>query len=171
MGWNRWMIGRARAWTGYALGLVMLLGVGATAYVGATSADPVSNGALKSELSDAEEGEKAGHAVVNHGRCVSSAAHAAKAAGLKGRDKGAFMSSIAKDESQVANKAGEGDCDFGASLEDALASQADRPVKAKVDDDGEPRGPKSEKAAKPERPAKPAKPDDDGDEPLDLPEL
>jgi len=40
----------------------------------------------------------------NHGHCVSYWAHAAKDAGLKGKDRGHFVSTVAQDETAVSEK-------------------------------------------------------------------
>ena len=165
MGWREWTVSRTRAWVGYALGLVALLGIGASAYVGSIS-PPTDPRAAVSAAADAE-GAAEGHAVENHGRCVSRAAKAARDAGLKGPDKGAFMSSIAKDEGLVADKDGEGNCEFSSQLDDGLASQAERPERGKPED-----APGAAKGldAKPDKPEKPVTPADDPGE-LELPEL
>ncbi|HEX9713991.1 MAG TPA: hypothetical protein VGB52_15730 [Actinomycetota bacterium] len=69
-----------------------------------------------------------GEAVINHGHCVSYWARRAKADGLTGRAKGAFVSAIAEDEEAVSSKVsddGEPDetCDFSEALAEALAEQ------------------------------------------------
>ena len=77
-----------------------------------------------------EEGPEAlqeGEDVVNHGHCVSYWVHQAKAEGLSGRAKGAFISSIAKNEEAVSKKVVDGEgpdetCDFGDDLEAAKSS-------------------------------------------------
>lgn len=62
----------------------------------------------------------------NHGHCVSYWAHEAKEAGLEGKHRGAFVSSIAGDPEAVAPKGNDPvseSCDFTQELADALAAQ------------------------------------------------
>lgn len=85
---------------------------------------------LEEQEVEEEEGPEAlkeGDDVVNHGRCVSYWVHQAKSEGLSGRAKGAFISSIAKNEDAVSKKVEEGGtpdgtCDFGDELEAAKSS-------------------------------------------------
>lgn len=73
----------------------------------------------------------------NHGHCVSFWAHESKEAGLTGSARGAFISSIARDESAVAPKddpESSPSCDFRDELDEAVAAQETenaKPAKAK----------------------------------------
>lgn len=76
------------------------------------------------EVEEAEEPDDG----VNHGHCVSYWSHRAKDEGLKGRAKGAFVSSIARDKDAVSSKVEDGGepddtCDFEEQLSEALAEQ------------------------------------------------
>ena len=61
----------------------------------------------------------------NHGHCVSFWTHEAKAQGLTGKHKGAFVSAIAQNPDAVADKDEPGaECDFQDALDAALEEQA-----------------------------------------------
>lgn len=79
-----------------------------------------------------EEGSEAqgeGSATVNHGHCVSYWAHAAKDAGLKGKAKGQFISTVAQDKDATSAKlegdaTPTGDCgSYQAALDSAVTAQ------------------------------------------------
>lgn len=70
------------------------------------------------------EGE--GEDTVNHGHCVSYWAHKSKEDGLRGRDRGQFISSIAQNKEAVSKKVEEGGtpdgtCNFQGQLDQAKA--------------------------------------------------
>lgn len=82
---------------------------------------------LEVEEEEGPETLQGGEDVVNHGHCVSYWVHQAKAEGLSGRAKGAFVSSIAKNQDAVSKKVEEGGtpdgtCDFGDDLQAAKSS-------------------------------------------------
>jgi len=78
---------------------------------------------LEGELEVTEEDEETG---ANHGHCVSYWSHEAKAQGLHGKHKGAFVSSIAGNKDAVAEKgAPDDECDFQADLDAALEAQGE----------------------------------------------
>lgn len=89
--------------------------------------------AEESEVEAAEEEAEAesegGSDGINHGHCVSYWSHASKDAGLEGRNRGKFVSSIAQNKEAVSTKVEEGGspdatCDFQNELDAALAAQA-----------------------------------------------
>jgi len=69
----------------------------------------------------------------NHGQCVSKWAHESKTQGLKGKARGHFVSSIARDKTAVGT-----DCDFQAQLTAALeGSSGETAEEADQDSDKE----------------------------------
>lgn len=75
---------------------------------------------------------------VNHGHCVSYWAHESKDAGLEGKRRGAFVSSVAGDSDAVAPKGNDPvapTCDFTDELEKALAEQEAATAEDSGDDD------------------------------------
>jgi hypothetical protein len=153
------------------LSLLTVALVTGAALVGATTDAPSSSddpSVVLDELNDHAGEDDAGaggegHAVENHGRCVSQAVAAAKQAGLHGRYKGAFVGAIAADEALVAAKDELGEaCDFADELDAALAEQeaaeASEPAKEKPSHTKDPKehpgkGPKHDGAS-----------DDDGEQ-------
>ncbi|MEO7803990.1 MAG: hypothetical protein ABIS18_06275 [Actinomycetota bacterium] len=66
---------------------------------------------------------------INHGHCVSYWAHQSKTAGLKGKARGGFISTIAQNKDAVSKKVADGGnpdatCDFRAALEAAKTQAA-----------------------------------------------
>lgn len=161
--WREWLTKRAHTWAAMVLSLLTVALVTGAALVGATTDDatPPSDdpSVVLDELRDEAGGEAdtkeggEGHAVENHGRCVSQAVAAAKEAGLEGKYKGAFVAAIAADESMVAAKDELGEtCDFSEELSAALAEQeaaeAAEPAKEKPSHEKEhpEKGPKHDDA-------------------------
>ena len=84
-----------------------------------------------------EEEEDSALTKVNHGHCVSYWARESKAQGLRGSARGAFVSSIARDETAVSEKGAPGpDCRFQERLDEALEKQAAAPAKRPGKADG-----------------------------------
>ena len=89
-------------------------------------------GATSTVTDTATDGNKS-----NHGHCVSYWAHQAKAQGLKGRSKGQFVSSIARDKGATSTKVTDGGspaatCDYQSAL-DAAKSGQDQTAKTKAE--------------------------------------
>jgi hypothetical protein len=72
------------------------------------------------DVKPAKVEQEEGEAGETHGACVSRWTKEAKLLGLKGKSKGRFISSIARDKDAKGAS-----CDFGDELEDALKAQAD----------------------------------------------
>lgn len=163
VGWREWLTKRAHTWAAMVLSLLTVALVTGAALVGATADPPPPTDGSSVVVDEPAEGPTGptgatgaeGHDVVNHGRCVSQAVQAAKDAGLHGKAKGAFVNSIASDESLVAPKDEPGDqCDFAEALAAAVAAQqeaeqAETPKKqapAKEPKEHPAKGPKHEPA-------------------------
>lgn len=88
--------------------------------------------AKHSEADDPAVEQKAEHEQankVNHGHCVSYWSHRAKEEDVKGKARGEFVSTIAKNEAAVTKKVAEGatpesTCDFAAALEQAKTASS-----------------------------------------------
>lgn len=132
------MLNRLRKYltTGAVLIGIALLSATAFAVAGDKKAKSVDEASALLEASEVESpeaetegaGEEGGG--LNHGHCVSYWAHAAKEAGLKGKDRGHFVSSVAQDETAVSAKlegdaTPEGPCGtYQADLDEVVAAQA-----------------------------------------------
>ncbi len=143
------MLNRLRKYltTGGVLIGIALLGATALAVAGDNKHKGVDEGSALLEAAEVEssETESAGEegGGPNHGHCVSYWAHAAKEAGLKGKDRGHFVSSVAQDETAVSEKL-EGDATptgpcgtYQADLDEAVAAQAAESASEDGEDDGE----------------------------------
>lgn len=142
------MLNRLRKYltTGGVLIGIALLGATALAVAGDNKHKFVDEGSALLEAAEVEsaETEDAGEqGGPNHGHCVSYWAHAAKDAGLKGKDRGHFVSSVAQDETAVSEKL-EGDATptgscgtYQADLDAAVAAQAAESASEDGEDDGE----------------------------------
>lgn len=80
------------------------------------------------EAAEVEAESEGGSDGINHGHCVSYWSHASKDAGLEGRNRGKFVSSIAQNKDAVSTKVEDGGspdatCDFQDELDAALAEQ------------------------------------------------
>lgn len=99
--------------------------------------------AAKEQGEAGAEAQGEGSATVNHGHCVSYWARAAKEAGLKGKAKGEFISSVAQDEAATSAKLeGDakptGDCgSYQAALDTAVAAQGQTTIQSD-DEHGKP---------------------------------
>lgn len=114
---------------------IFLLAASALAVAGdvigpnAKSSDKAKEATAKEHDEEDSEAQGEGAETVNHGHCVSYWAHAAKAAGLKGKAKGEFISTVAQDEDATSVKlegdaTPTGDCGgYQAVLDSAVADQ------------------------------------------------
>lgn len=96
------------------------------------------------EEGEAAEAQGEGSATENHGHCVSYWARAANDAGLNGRARGEFISTVAQDEDAVSAKlegdaAPTGDCgDYQATLNSAVAAQGQSAINGGGEGNGRP---------------------------------
>lgn len=68
------------------------------------ASDKAKAATAKEHGEEEAEGQGEGAATVNHGHCFSYWAHAAKDAGLKGKAKGEFISTVAQDKDATSAK-------------------------------------------------------------------
>lgn len=116
--------------------------------VSAPSGDDVENESSVEASGDESSVEASGdESADNHGHCVSYWAHQAKAQGLQGNEKGAFVSSIGSNADAVAPKVENGGtlegittCDFQAALDTAKAASAELESDGAGNDESEPEG-------------------------------